>query len=129
MVTLELGDHTEADVVRFLRAKFRSLKQRLCPQIGSGLSEKESALFQAAELYLITRARGNFLWARLMTHDFEGENRVEDVKDLLEHILGDTPKELSDLYQGCFDRFCRLSRDNERLAMYVDDNDFDTEIC
>jgi hypothetical protein len=56
-----------------------------------------------------------------MTQDFDGENRVEDVKELLEHILGDTPEEFVDLYKSYFDRFGRLDRDNKRVAMYVVD--------
>ena len=88
------------------------------------MGETDRELFRLAEVYLISRAQGNFLWARLMTQDFDGENRVEDVKELLNHILGDTPKELADLYKSCFDRFGRLDRDNERLAMYMG-NDLD----
>ncbi len=57
-----------------------------------------------------------------------GKNRVEDVKELLERILGDTPKELADLYQGYFDRFVRLDRDDKRIAMYVI-NDIDRPTC
>ena len=57
-----------------------------------------------------------------MTQDFEGDNRVEDVRELLEHILGDTPKELVNLYKSCFNRFGRLDRDNKRIAMYVVDD-------
>ena len=83
------------------------------------MSETESALFEAADSYLISRAQGNFLWARLMTRDFDGENRVEDVKELLERILGDTPEELAHLYRSYFDRFNRLDRDDKRIAMYV----------
>ncbi|KJA21807.1 hypothetical protein HYPSUDRAFT_41683 [Hypholoma sublateritium FD-334 SS-4] len=118
-LTLELTDHTEADVVRFLRAKLQALKQRFCSQRSCGLSEKDSALFQATELYLIARAQGNFLWARLMTQDLDGENRVEDVKGLLGHILGDTPKELADIYKSRLDRFGRLGRNDERVAIKV----------
>ena len=106
--------------MRFLRAKLQALKQRFCSQQGD-LGETDRELFRLAEGYLILRAKGNFLWARLMTQDFDGENRVEDVKELLEHILGDTPKELADLYKSYFDRFERLDRDNKRVAMYVVD--------
>lgn len=102
--------------MRFLRAKLQTLKQQFCSQENCGLSETESALFQAAELYLISRAQGNFLWARLMTQDFDGENRVDDVKELLERILGDTPKELVDLYKSYFDRFAPLDK---KIAVYV----------
>ena len=111
----------------FLRAKLHALKQRFCSQQGD-LGERDSELFRLAEVYLISRAQENFLWARLMTRDFDGESRVEDVRELLKHILGDTPKVLVDLYKSCFDRFGRLDRDNERVAMYVVD-DLDSATC
>jgi len=104
--------------VRFLRVKLHALKQRFCSQ-QDDFGETDRELFRLAEVYLISRAQGNFLWARLMTQDFDGENRVEDVKGLLKHILGDTPRELADLYKSCFDRFGRLDRENKRVAMYV----------
>lgn len=119
--TLELANHTEADVVRFLKQKLDALKERFCSQ-QDDLGETDRELFRLAEVYLISRAQGNFLWARLMTRDFDGENRVEDVRELLEHILGDTPKELADLYKTCLNRFGRLDRDNKRIAMYVADD-------
>lgn len=119
--TLELADHTKADVVRFLRAKLQALKQRLCSQ-SCDLSEQDSTHFYAAELILIARAEGNFLWARVMTQDFDGENRVEDVKGLLKHILGDTPQALTNLYKDRFNRFNRLERNDGRTAMYVVDD-------
>ncbi|KAJ7278277.1 hypothetical protein C8J57DRAFT_1713171 [Mycena rebaudengoi] len=118
-LNLELAGHTEADVVRFLQAKLRALEQRFYPQ-QDGLNETDKQLFRLAESYLILRAQGNFLWARLMTQDFEGENRVDDVKELLNRIiLGDPPKELVDLYKSYFDRFGRLDRDNKRIAIKV----------
>ena len=126
-LTLELADHTEADVVRFLKSKLHTLKQRFCSQ-QDDLGEMDRELFRVAEVCLISRAQGNFLWARLMTQDFDGENRVEDVKELLEHIRGDTPKELVNLYKSCFDRFGNLDRDNKRVAMYVVDN-FERATC
>ena len=115
--------------MRFLRARLHALKQRFCSQQGD-LGETDRELFRLAEVYLISRAQGNFLWARLMTQDFDGENRVEDVKELLKHLLGDTPKGLVNLYQGCFDRFGRLHRDNDnkRVAVYVVD-DLDRATC
>ncbi|KAF7338401.1 Nacht and ankyrin domain protein [Mycena venus] len=118
-LTLELTDHTQADVVCFLRAKLLALKQRFFPQ-KDDLDETNKTLFRLAEVYLIVRAQGNFLWARLMTQDFDGENRVEDVKELLNRmILGDQPRELVDLYKGYFERFRRLDRDNQRIAIKV----------
>jgi hypothetical protein len=102
--------------VRFLRAKLHTLKQRFCLQQGD-LDETDRELFRLAEVYLISRAQGNFLWARLMTEDFDGDNRVEDVKELLKHILGDTPKELVDLYKSYFHRFGRLDPENKRVAV------------
>lgn len=107
--------------MRFLKAKLHDLKQRFFSQ-QDDLGETDRELFRLAEVYLISRAQGNFLWARLMTQDFEGDNRVEDVRELLEHILGDTPKELVNLYKSCFNRFGRLDRDNKRIAMYVVDD-------
>ena len=112
--------------MRFLRAKLHALKQRFCSQ-QDDLGETDSELFRLAEVYLISRAQGN-LWARLMTWDFDGENRVEDVRELLQHILGDTPKERVDLYKSCFDRFGCLDRDNERVGVYVVD-DLDRVTC
>ena len=113
--------------MRFLKSKLHALRQRFCSQ-QDDLGETDRELFRLAEVYLISRAQGNFLWARLMTRDFDGDNRVEDVRELLEHILGDTPKELVDLYQGYFNRFGRLDRDNKRIAMYVVD-DLDRATC
>ena len=118
-LTLELSDHTEADVVRFLRAKLQVVKERLCSQQSCDLNEEDNALFHLTELYLIARAQGNFLWARLMTQDLDGEDRIEDVKGLLGHILGDMPKELADLYKSRIDRFGRLERNDQRVAVYV----------
>ncbi|KAJ7766248.1 hypothetical protein B0H16DRAFT_1523470 [Mycena metata] len=118
-LNLELAGHTEADVVRFLQAKMRGLEQRFCSQ-QNGLNERDKHLFRVAEGYLILRAQGNFLWARLMTRDFDGDDRLEDLKELLAHtFLGDPPKELVELYTRYFDRFRRLDRDNQRIAIKV----------
>ena len=114
--TLELGDHTEADVVRFLRVKLETLKQRFSSQQNE-MSEEDHGLFRAAESYLLTRARGNFLWARLMSENFEGSDRIEDSKELLDYVLRNTPKQLADFYVGYLERFHRLDRDNERIAV------------
>ena len=119
-LALELTDHTEADVVRFLEAKLHALKHRFCSQQGE-LGETDRELFRLAGVCLTSRAQGNFLWARLMTQNFDGENRVEDVRELLKHIQN-TPQELVDLYKSCFDRFDRLDRDNKRIAVYVVDD-------
>jgi len=113
--------------VRFLRAKLHALKQRFYAQQGD-LNETDREHFRLAEVYLISRAQGNFLWARLMTQDFDGENRVEDVKELLRYILGDTPKELVDLYKSYFHRLGRLDPENKRVATYVVD-DFHRAMC
>ncbi|KAF8333809.1 hypothetical protein F5887DRAFT_1257428 [Amanita rubescens] len=113
-LTLELVNHTNADVVRFLTAKLHDLKQRFCPQ-QDDLDETDRKHFQRAENYLMSHAQGNFLWARLMTQRFDEVNRVEDVL----HILSDAPKELVDLYKSYFDRFGRWDREDKRIAINV----------
>ena len=114
--------------MRFLRAKLHALKQRFCSQ-QDDLGETDRELFRLAEGYLVLHAKGHFLWARLMTQDFDGEHKVEDVKGLLKYILGGTPNELVDLYKSYFDRLGRrLDRDNQRVAMYVVD-DLDGATC
>jgi hypothetical protein len=103
----EMTDHTEADVVRYIVARIGALEKRLGP------SKDDKQLFRVAENYLMARARGNFLWARLMTQDFEGEDRIEDATELLHRVFGPPPGQLDALYRTLFDR---IKPENRKIA-------------
>lgn len=102
---LNITDHTEADVVRFLQARFAALQTQLDADMDGGLSDKDRMIFKLARQYILLRARGNFLWARLITQHFDGEERVSDVLELLERVLlSDQPEEIDNLYHNIFRR-------------------------
>ncbi|KZT72258.1 hypothetical protein DAEQUDRAFT_809156 [Daedalea quercina L-15889] len=108
---LEIEDHTEADVVRYIRTRFAALEKRF-----EHLSDEDRALFRFAENYLTSRAKGHFLWAWLMTKDFEGEDRVEDVRELLRRLFGPPPRKLDSLYKEIFSR---IKEPNRKIASKV----------
>ncbi|KAI0033878.1 hypothetical protein K488DRAFT_46741, partial [Vararia minispora EC-137] len=115
-ILLEMSDHTEADVVRFLRARFATLGERFNADADGGLSDGEHAFLVVAENVLLARAKGNFLWAQLMTQNFEGEDRITDVMELLRHLVSDPPAKLADLYSSIF---ARVRPDDRRIASKV----------
>ncbi|KLO10224.1 hypothetical protein SCHPADRAFT_942985 [Schizopora paradoxa] len=103
----EMTNQTEADVVRYLEAKFAILEQRF-----GELSDDDRIIFHFSKNYLKARAKGHFLWARLMTEDLEG---IEDAQDLLKRLHG-FPERLDDLYR---DIFCRIRSDNRKIASKI----------
>ncbi|KLO10243.1 hypothetical protein SCHPADRAFT_528732 [Schizopora paradoxa] len=103
--SFEMIDETEADVVRYLDAKFGALEKRF-----GTMSEDDRVIFHFSKNYLKSRAKGHFLWARLMTEDFEG---IEDVQDLFKRINGPPPERLDDLYR---DIFGRIKPENRKIA-------------
>ncbi len=107
-ICFEMADHTEADVVRYLDAKFGPLERRL-----GNLGEDDRVIFHFSKNYLKSRAKGHFLWARLMTEDFEG---IEDVQDLFKRINGPPPEQLDDLYRNIFSR---IKPENRKIARFV----------
>jgi hypothetical protein len=113
--TLEMSDHTEADVVCYLRSKFTVLEARLEAEADEGLSESERDRMRIAENCLISRAQGNFLWARLMTQDFEGEDMVSDVPELVRRVHANPPASIEDLYKSIFGR---IKKEDRKIARY-----------
>lgn len=112
--SLEIGDHTEADVVRYLRARFAALEKRFNDELTGGLPEDDRKLVRFAENYLSTRSKGNFLWARLMTQNFEGDDRIESVKELMYAVVNaPLPKDLDELYTTIFGR---INQKNCKIA-------------
>lgn len=112
--SLEIGDHTEADVVRYLHVRFAALEKRLNDQMTGGLPELDRKVVRLAENYLFARSKGNFLWARLMTQDFEGDNRIESVNELMDAVVNaPLPKDLDELYTTIFSR---ISQKNRKIA-------------
>ncbi|KAH7104372.1 hypothetical protein BKA62DRAFT_504918 [Auriculariales sp. MPI-PUGE-AT-0066] len=113
---LEISNHTAADVVRFIQSKFETIRDRFGAAAADGLSEQDQELVAVAENYLVSRAQGNFLWAKLMVQDFDGEDRIEDVFELLRRVVGNQPKELSGIYKS---KFCRIKPDDRKVAAKV----------
>lgn len=106
-ISFEMADHTEADVVRYLDAKFDTIARRL-----GSLCEDDRVMFHFCRNYLKSRAKGHFLWARLMTEDFDG---IEDVQDLFKCINGPPPEQLDDLYRNMFSR---IKLENRKIARF-----------
>ena len=120
-VVLEIEDHTEADVARYLQGKFSTLKARFEADSDEGLSDEDQESIRIAENDLISQANGNFLWAQLMTKDFEGECRVSWVLEMLKSVRGNPPKELDDHYQTIFTQIRRRESEAEpgiRIVRY-----------
>ncbi|KAI0062760.1 hypothetical protein BV25DRAFT_1943480 [Artomyces pyxidatus] len=115
-LALEITDHTQADVVRYLTAKFDALETRFNADGDGDMCVKDRMMFLVARNYLMLRAEGNFLWARLMTQEFEGENRVSDVVELSQLVLGNPPKKMDDLFKTTFNR---IKPDDRKIASKV----------
>jgi hypothetical protein len=102
-VILEITNQTDADVVRYLDSNFAELETRLDENSEEGLSAADRDLVDLARDYLTSRAKGNFLWARLIMENLNGEKRVNNVKDLLHRVRSNRPEELDKLFRTTFD--------------------------
>lgn len=112
-----IADHTEADVIRFLRSKFQALRTRLDEDLEGGLSVEDTRRLAVAMKYTEMRAKGNFLWAKLITQCFDGERAVSDALQLWERvILDDQPEELKNVYEKIFGQ---INVDDRRVASKV----------
>jgi hypothetical protein len=102
--------HTGPDVSKYIERKFLVLKEKIHmrgPQTAEEI-DLEAMLFDSAKAYLLKNAEGNFLWARLMTNDFDQDYAIPDIHALLKHICSGPPKVLSDIYQASFASLLKL---------------------
>ncbi|KAI0046457.1 hypothetical protein FA95DRAFT_1371839 [Auriscalpium vulgare] len=107
---LKITDHTKTDVESYLDAKFLALKARF---VADGDESRDYV--QLAHNYLKSRADGNFLWAQLMTQNFDGENRIDTVRELKD-IVTTAPSELGDLFKSIL---LRIKPGDRKIASKV----------
>ncbi len=104
-ILFEIADHTEADVVRYIDSKFDTFEKRL-----EIVDEKDRISLHMARNYLKSRAKGHFLWARLMT---EGFKDIDDPNELLRHVNRPPPDQLDELYS---EFFSQIKPENRKIG-------------
>jgi hypothetical protein len=113
---LEITNQTDADVISYLNSGFTELEARLDKNSEEGLTAADHDLVDFARDYLTSRAKGNFLWARLIMENLNGEKRVNNVKDLTRRVRNNHPEELDKLFRANFNV---IQPEDRRIARYV----------
>lgn len=121
-LSIDIGRHTHEDVNKYLQERFSLLEARLAQYTNDSGDPSNNCvdglMLEFARLKLMEKAKGNFLWAMLITRDFDSDepSAITDIPARLNDLENQFPAGLESVYKKIF---LSIKWDDRKVARYA----------